>query len=61
MSVVSTRKIISGTALLVVGVGITLVKGDIPPNLLALMESLYIAFVAGNGVEHYVNMKRLRK
>ena len=52
MSVFSTRKIISGVILLTVGVVITFIKGDIPPNLLSLMQLLYVTFVAGNGFVH---------
>jgi hypothetical protein len=49
------RKVISGLVLLIVGVVITLIKGDIPNNLNQLMGWLYTAFVAGNGVEHISN------
>lgn len=55
MSVYSTRKLVSGLMLLCVGVGMTLFKGDIPPNLLSLMQALYAAFVLGNATEHYTN------
>jgi hypothetical protein len=46
------RKIWSGVTLLIVGVVITFIKGDIPPNLLSLMELLYSAFVIGNFGQH---------
>jgi len=49
------RKIISGLVLLIVGVTIALIKGDIPNNLSQLMGWLYTAFVAGNGLEHVTN------
>lgn len=55
-SVTSTRKIISGLVLLVVGIVITVVKGDVPDNMLSLMQALYTAFVVGNGLEHISNM-----
>lgn len=55
------RKIITGAVLLVVGVIITLIKGDIPPNLNGLLESIYFAFVMGNGFEHFTNMKKGNK
>lgn len=48
----STRKLFSGLVLLIVGVAITLIKGDIPTNLMSLMELLYGAFVLGNGFEY---------
>ena len=57
MSFVSKRKIISGLVLLVTGLAVTYFKGDIPPNLMSLMQVLYSAFVIGNGVEHFTNMK----
>lgn len=46
------RKIISGAVLLLAGLLVTFVVGDIPDNLLSLMQWLYLAFVAGNAVEH---------
>lgn len=61
MSVTSKRKIISGAVLLLVGVIITVVKGDIPQNLQGLMENLYYGFVAGNAFEHFTNMKTNQK
>lgn len=54
----STRKIISGLLLLIVGLGVTYMKGDIPPNLLSLMQLLYGAFVLGNAFEHYTSTKK---
>lgn len=58
MSVVSTRKIISGAVLLAVGLAVTCVKGDVPPNFLALLQWIYVSFVAGNAMEHYTNTKK---
>lgn len=52
MDVFTTRKIISGLILLLVGLGVTYIKGDIPINLLSLMQSLYYAFVVGNATQH---------
>ncbi len=52
-----TRKIISGIVLLAVGLGVVYLKGDIPPNLLSLMQILYGAFVLGNAFEHYTESK----
>lgn len=48
----TTRKILSGLILLIVGIIITFIKGDIPENLLSLMEWLYSAFVLGNVAQH---------
>lgn len=56
MTQFSTRKIIAGLVLLGAGLGITYYKGDIPPNLMGLMQSLYYGFVAGNAFEHYTIM-----
>ena len=55
------RKLITGGLLLGLGVLITFIKGDIPPNLKDLMEWTYIAFVLGNGFEYYSTMKTGRK
>lgn len=57
MNVVSTRKLISGLVLLITGIVIAWYKGDIPTNLNNLMQMLYGAFVMGNAVEHFTNMK----
>jgi hypothetical protein len=51
------RKVISGLVLLTIGVTITFIKGDIPDNLKDLMEWLYFAFVLGNGLEYFSNLK----
>lgn len=48
----STRKIIAALVLLIVGLIVTCIRGDIPTNLLSLMEMLYGAFVIGNLGEH---------
>lgn len=48
----SARKILSGLVLLAVGLGVTIAKGDVPANLLSLMQWLYSAFVIGNIGEH---------
>lgn len=57
-NIVATRKIISGFIILGVGLFITYEKGDIPPNLLALMQWIYVSFVAGNAMEHYTSHKK---
>jgi len=56
-----TRKIIAGAVLLVVGVVITFIKGDIPVNLLSLMQLIYSAFVVGNIGEHASNAYKDKK
>lgn len=50
---ISARKTVAGSLLLVVGLVITFVKGDIPPNLLSFLQVLYATFVAGATVEHF--------
>lgn len=55
MEAVTTRKIVAGLVLLIAGLVITYFKGDIPVNLLSLMQLLYGAFVAGNLGEHATN------
>lgn len=52
----SLRKIIAAAVLLISGLMVTYWKGDIPPNLLSLMQTLFYAFVAGNGFEHYMEV-----
>lgn len=48
----TSRKVITGSILLVVGVIITIIKGDIPTNLLSLMQTIYGAFILGHTVQH---------
>lgn len=52
----SLRKIISAAVLLITGLAVTYTNGDIPPNLLSLMQTLFFAFVCGNGFEHYMEV-----
>lgn len=61
MDIFTTRKIISGLVLLIVGVGITYLKGDVPEHLLSLMQSLYYAFVIGNATQHVSTMMLAKK
>jgi hypothetical protein len=49
------RKAVVALVALFVGVGVTIYVGDVPPNLLSLIEVLFGAFVVGNGVEHVAN------
>jgi hypothetical protein len=56
MSKFSTRKLISGAILLASGLAVTYWRGDIPNNLLSLMQTLFAAFVLGNGFEHYTDV-----
>lgn len=55
LSVFSGRKIIAAAITLIVGIGATYFKGDVPPGLLTLLQTLFGAFVLGNSVEHVSN------
>lgn len=44
------RKLVFGLITLGVGLVIGHIKGDIPPNVLSLLEMLFGSFVAGNSV-----------
>jgi hypothetical protein len=46
------RKVLVVLVTLALGLAITLWKGDIPSGLLSLIQVLFGAFIAGNGVEH---------
>lgn len=46
------RKVIVGIVVLLTGLGITLAKGDIPPNLLQLLSVIFGGFIVGNVGEH---------
>ena len=52
MDIVGFRKILAGFVLLAVGLVVVYFKNDIPPNLLSLMQWLYLTFVGGNAIEH---------
>jgi hypothetical protein len=53
MSVIKgSRKVYVGFIFLSVGILITALRGDVPNNLLSLMEALYASFVVGNGAEY---------
>jgi hypothetical protein len=46
------RKLVAALVILLVGVGVVALKGDIPANMLALLQTLFGALVLGNAVEH---------
>ena len=52
MNAVGNRKVIGAIVTTVIGVVITQVKGDIPPNLLSLLIAVFSGFVLGNIGEH---------
>lgn len=49
---VGGRKVVATVVVLIVGVGAVALKGDVPPNLLTLLQFAAGFFVAGNAVEH---------
>lgn len=54
------RKLGAGLVVLGVGIAITVAKGDIPANLLQLLQVLFGAFVVGNVGEHIVGAVHAR-
>lgn len=44
------RKSVGFIIALVVGIGISLIRGDVPANLALMIETLFAAFVAGNAI-----------
>lgn len=49
------RKVLVILATFLVGIGLVVVKGDLPPNFLTLLEFLVGFFMAGNVFEHAAN------
>lgn len=60
MDIIGLRKILSGFVLLGTGLVVVYFKGDIPPNLLSLMQWLYTAFIGGNAIEHLSQVIKLK-
>lgn len=48
-----SRKTAMALVVLGAGVGVGLYQGDIPHNVLSLLETIFIAFVGGNLGEHF--------
>ncbi len=46
------RKVAAGIVIVLVGLIVTAIAGDVPANLLALLQVVFGAFVLGNGFEH---------
>lgn len=51
------RKVVMALVVATIGVAVVFFKGDIPANLLALLQVVFGAFVVGNGVEHYTSAR----
>lgn len=47
-----SRKVITGLIILLCGIGSLLLKGDVPPGFLTLLQTIFAAFVVGNAAEH---------
>jgi hypothetical protein len=46
------RKVLAAAIVMALAVGAVLLKGDVPPNFLQLLQVVFGAFVLGNGIEH---------
>lgn len=49
------RKMVAGMVMLAIGLGTVIWLGEIPPNLLSLLEFLFGAFAVANTAEHISN------
>jgi hypothetical protein len=54
------RKVFAALLVIAVGVGAVLLKGDVPANLLQLLQVVFGALVVGNVGEHVVGAVRAR-
>lgn len=52
------RKVVATLLVLGIGTAIALYRGDVPGNLMQLLEVVFGAFVAGNGIEHMARAHR---
>lgn len=52
------RKILVGLVILATGITITVLRNDIPPNLLQLLQVIFGGFIVGNVGEHVVGAVR---
>jgi hypothetical protein len=57
----SGRKAIVTILILAAGLAVALIKGDLPHNLLSLLEVIFAGFVSGNAVEHLAKMSAARQ
>ena len=57
----SGRKVIVTILILVAGLAVAIIKGDLPHNLLSLLEVIFAGFVSGNAVEHLAKMREARQ
>lgn len=61
LNAVGGRKVALTLVMAAVGLGLTFYKGDIPPGLLAFMQTIFGAFVVGNVFEHIADASVKRK
>lgn len=61
MDAVGGRKLVLTIIMAAIGIGLVFYKGDIPAGLLALMQTIFAAFVVGNAFEHMSNAAVKRK
>jgi hypothetical protein len=57
----SGRKVLVTVLILAAGLAVALIKGDLPHNLLALLEVIFAGFVSGNAVEHLARISEARQ
>ena len=56
----SGRKLIVTALVLIVGLAITLLRGDLPTNLLTLLEVVLGGFISGNAIEHLAKVRGMK-
>jgi hypothetical protein len=52
------RKFLASVLVLACGLAIALIKGDLGPNTLNLLQTVYLGFICGNSAEHLTDMVR---
>ena len=53
-----SRKLLVGMFVVTIGTAITLYKGDIPANLLQLLEVIFGGFIVGNSISHIAQSRK---
>lgn len=59
ISALGGRKVVVAIVVTLIGVGAVFLKGDVPPNFLSLLQTVFGAFVAGNMFAHYTEAKKV--
>lgn len=60
LSDLGNRKLVITLVLMITGVVVAIVKGDIPEHLQLFLEVLFGGFVVGNGIEHITNTQKVK-